>query len=127
MRQPQVDLGEKNEPRGRRTGGRSRERSIDPKAPNREEVPPGRLRKNLLVQRQVRDRAAQPLVLLLKLLEAAKLVAAYPAILLAPPEIRDRTDPEPPDRVRHQHALAVQNLHNPLPSRRSIDLLRTRV
>ena len=39
MRQPQVDLGEKNEPRGRRTGGRSLERSIDPKAPNREGGP----------------------------------------------------------------------------------------
>ena len=39
MRQPRVDLGEKNEPRGRRTGGRSLERSIDPKAPNREGGP----------------------------------------------------------------------------------------
>ena len=47
------------------------------------QVPPGRLRKDLLVQCQVGDRAA-------------KLVAAHPAIFLAPPIERDLTDPHRP-------------------------------
>ena len=51
--------------------------------------------------------------------EAAELVAAHPAILLAPAVVCDLADPQLPDRVRHRHALAMQHLHLPLAGRRS--------
>ena len=51
--------------------------------------------------------------------EAAELVAAHPAVLLAPPVVSDLADPQLPDRVRHRHALAMQHLHLPLAGRRS--------
>ena len=68
---------------------------------------PRGLLEDLLVQRQVGDRTAQPLVLLLELLETTQLVAARPAILLTPPIEFDLANPELTDRVRHRHALAV--------------------
>ena len=68
---------------------------------------------DLFVQRQVLDRAEQPLVLLLELLQTAEPVAAHPAILLTPAVESDLADPELADRVHHRHALAVQNLGLP--------------
>ena len=73
-------------------------------------VSPGRLREDLLVKRQVGDRVAQPLVLFPELIEGTQLIAADPAILLAPPVERDVANPELPDRLCHRHVLTVQNL-----------------
>ena len=53
--------------------------------------------------------------------QAAELVAAHPAILLAPSVVGDLADPQLPDRVRHRHALAMQNLRLP---QQADDLLR---
>src|SRR5262249_45816696 len=58
------------------------------------EVSPGGLLQNELVQRQIRDRLAQPAVLELKVLQALHLLGLQPAELLAPPIIRHLAHPD---------------------------------
>ena len=123
VRRPQVDLGEKREPRGRCTGSRGAERSIDPRAPNREEKMFPRAASVRICLSSVRSETARRSrsFSFSSAAEAAKLVAAHPAILLAPAVVSDLADPQLPDRVRHRHALAVQDLRLP---QHADDLLR---
>src|SRR5262249_36188769 len=57
------------------------------------EVSPGGVLQNEFVQRQIRDRLAQPVVLELKVLQALHLLGLQPAELLAPPIIRHLAHP----------------------------------
>src|SRR3954452_3122136 len=57
------------------------------------EVSPGCLLQDQLVQREVRNRSAQPRVLSLEILQSLDLIALQPAKLLAPPVIRDLRNP----------------------------------
>src|SRR5260370_38951073 len=77
------------------------------------EVSPGSLLQNELVQRQIRDRLAQPAVLELKVLQALHLLALQPTELLAPPIIRHLAHPDLADCVHHVLALRDQNIDLP--------------
>src|SRR2546421_12888687 len=65
------------------------------------EVSPGSLLQNELVQRQIRDRLAQPAVLELKLLQAFDLLDLQPAKLLTPGIVGHLAHTDLPDRFRH--------------------------
>ena len=126
MRRPQADLREKCEPRGSCAGRRSIERSIDPRAPNREEVSrtfahafepfacmrspikicvsgvgseTARRSRSFSFSSCLRRRSRSPLI-------STSLATGGPSI----GEIRDLADPHLPDRIRHGHALPTQNL-----------------
>src|SRR5262249_32705879 len=75
------------------------------------EVSPGSLLQNELVQRQIRDRLAQPAVLELKLLQALDLLDLQPAKLLTPTIVGHLAHTDLPDRLRHALALRDQNIH----------------
>src|SRR5262249_40122694 len=75
------------------------------------EVSPGSLLQNELVQRQIRDRLAQPAVLELKLLQALDLLDLQPAKLLTPAIVGHLAHTDLPDRLRHALALRDQNIH----------------
>src|SRR5262249_36848697 len=77
------------------------------------EVSPGSLLQNELVQRQIRDRLAQPAVLELKLLQALDLLDLQPAKLLTPTIVGHLAHTDLPDRLRHALALRDQNIHLP--------------
>src|SRR2546421_1218183 len=77
------------------------------------EVSPGGLLQNELVQRQIRDRLAQPAVLEFKVLQALHLLALQPAELLAPPIIRHLAHPDLADCVHQVLALRDQNIDLP--------------
>ncbi len=62
---------------------------------------PGRPLQDQLVEREIRNRLAQPLVLGLQLLHPAHLVGLQPTELLAPAVIRDLGHADRPDRVSH--------------------------
>src|SRR5262249_32528821 len=65
------------------------------------------------VQRQIRDRLAQPAVLKLKVLQALHLLGLQPAELLAPPIIRHLAHPDLADCIHHGLALRDQNIDLP--------------
>src|SRR6266566_574680 len=77
------------------------------------EVSPRGLLQNELVQRQIRDRLAQPAVLELKVLQTLHLLALQPAELLAPPIIRHLAHPDLADCVHQVLALRDQNIDLP--------------
>src|SRR5262249_39661621 len=77
------------------------------------EVSPGGLLQNELVQRQIRDRLAQPAVLELKVLQALHLLGFQSAELLAPPIIRHLAHPDLADCIHHVLALRDQNIELP--------------
>ena len=62
---------------------------------------PGCLLQNELIQRQIRDRLAQPAVLELKVLQALHLLALEPTELLTPPIIRHLAHADLADCVHH--------------------------
>src|SRR3954454_23508908 len=76
--------------------------------------PPGCLLQDQLVQREVRNRSAQPRVLSLEILQSLDLIAPEPAKLLAPAVVRDLRNPNRAYRVgnalplRHQHVHLAQ-------------------
>src|ERR1700756_965015 len=74
------------------------------------EVSPGSLLQNELVQRQIRDRLAQPAVLELKLLQALDLLNLQPAKLLTPAIVGHLAHTDLPNRLRHALALRDQNV-----------------
>src|SRR5215467_14164363 len=69
------------------------------------EVSPGSLLQNELVQRQIRDRLAQPAVLELKVLQALHLLDLQPVKLLTPAIVGHLAHTDLPDRLRHALAL----------------------
>src|SRR4029078_1124143 len=74
------------------------------------EVSPGSLLQNEFVQRQIRDRLAQPAVLELKLLQALDLLDLQPAKLLTPAIVGHLAHTDLPNRLRHALALRDQNV-----------------
>lgn len=77
------------------------------------EVSPCGFRQNELVQRQVKDRSAQPVILLLKMLEFLQLVRSHTAILLAPTVERLLSNLHLPDGIDARHSLSAQRLNLP--------------
>src|SRR3546814_1569390 len=75
------------------------------------EVSPGGLLQNELVQRQIRNRAPKPQVLLLQILHPASLIRLQTTILLAPAIIGLLADRDPPAGLGGRAALAQHNLH----------------
>jgi hypothetical protein len=72
------------------------------------------LGKNQLVERQVGDRTAQPCVLRLELLQPLDLVALQPAVLIAPPIVRNFRYPYRSYGLRDWSPLAHQHIDLPL-------------
>ena len=71
------------------------------------------LSQDQLFERQIGDRLAQPLVLLLQILEALDLVALQPAELLAPAVLGERRHADRADRFRDRTALRDQHVDLP--------------
>src|SRR5580692_8355087 len=110
MRQPSVDLGEKQEPRRMiRQRGFSK-KGLAPCVPNREEVSLCSLCQNELVQRQIRHRSTKPAVLGLKLFQPLHLIALQTAILVSPSIVRYFRHPYRSDSVRHLTPLCHQHI-----------------
>src|ERR1700735_4688004 len=113
MRQPSVDLGEKQEPRRMISGSvDSQKKGLASCVPNREEVSLCSLCQNELVQRQIRHRSTKPAVLGLKLFQPLHLIALQTAILVSPSIVRYfrhpyRSDSPPP-------AAPVPSAHRPV-------------
>ena len=66
---------------------------------------------NQLVQRQVQDSTAKPLVLLLLFLQAFQLIGLHASIVLAPAIERHFAHANLADRVRDRAALAMQDVN----------------
>src|SRR5262249_49765801 len=77
------------------------------------EVSPSSLLQNQLIQRQIRNRLAQPAVLELKVLQPLHLLDLQPTELLAPPIIRHLAHADLADCVHHVLALRDQNIYLP--------------
>lgn len=77
------------------------------------EVSRGGLAKDQLLERQIRDRLAQPLVLLLKILQPLHLVALQAAEFLAPAVIGERRDADRADRFGDRASLRYQHVDLP--------------
>ncbi len=66
-----------------------------------------------LLQRQIRYGFAQPLVLILEVIQPFDLVGLQTAELLAPSIVGERRDADRADRLRHRAALREQHVHLP--------------
>src|SRR3990170_8339903 len=112
MRQPSVDLGEKQEPRRMISDIVDlKEKELASCTPNREEVSLGSLLQDQLVQRQVGDRPAQTPVLRLQILQPLHLVRLQTTILLTPAVVRHFAYADRADRIGHALALRRQNVN----------------
>ena len=78
-----------------------------------ETVSPRRLSQDELVERQIRDRPPEPLVLFLELLQPLQLRPAHAAILPPPPVVALLRDPDLTHSIGDRHALPVQHLDLP--------------
>lgn len=76
-------------------------------------ISPRSLLQNQLVQSQMRDRAAKPLILFLKLLQTLQLLGVHAAVFLPPPVICHIGHADLADRIQHRPTLPVENLHLP--------------
>lgn len=74
---------------------------------------PGGLLQDQLVEREIRDRLPEPLVLDLQVLHAPNLVALQAAVLLAPAVVGDLRHADRADRVANALALRDQHIHLP--------------
>ena len=77
------------------------------------EVSPCGLAQNELVQRQIRHRPTQPLVLFLKLLQPSELRPLHPAIELAPSIKGLLCNADLAHRLGNRRALCLQNFNLP--------------
>jgi hypothetical protein len=78
-----------------------------------DEVSPGGLRQDHLVERQIRHRTPQALVLRLKLLEPLELIPVHAATLLAPAVIRRLRHADLTHRIGDRHPLSLQHFDLP--------------
>ena len=75
------------------------------------EVSLGRLCQDQLVQGHVRDRLAQPFVLLLKAFEFFQLVRSHPTILLAPTILSPLGNANLPNDINTRNALTAKDFN----------------
>ncbi len=72
---------------------------------------PGGLGQDLFVDRQIRDRSTELLILLLELLQFLELSSSHAAILLSPAVIGLFCDTHLPDRINTHHSLPNQYIN----------------